>query len=434
MSEISRSEYRAAALLGAIVLVVTATTVFWLANSGALLAGDGASILIALGRLAGLALMLLMLAQLLLASRAPFLDLFDRFIPLRTHRIIGFSILAVLALHIAFLIAGYALGSGISWTAQFVSFISSWEDVGKALVGAVIILLVGALSAQAVRRHVRYETWYLFHLSLYAAILLSVGHQLASGDMATGAARLLWLALIGGSVAVFFAYRVMRPLWFFYRCRFRVARVVRETPSTVSVYVTGRHLDEFRFDAGQYAHVTFFQRGLASHHPFSFSKPYDGSEIRFTMRAFGDFTNSASDLRVGTRVLIDGPMGHLTRRSAVTGRYCFIAGGVGITPIAALVLALPDPQAAIVLVSNRTREDAPLLGEIRGTGVTLYEYFSADSAPTRINGDEILRTCPDVHTRDVYLCGPSGMLDALSHTLIARGVPRAQIHSEPFAY
>ena len=433
MSALSRNERSAIVGLAAVVAVTAATVVFWLAGSGAELAGGGSGLLISLGRLAGLALMLLVLAQLVLASRAPFLDI-EGLVPFRLHRLIGFGIIAVLALHVALLSAGYALASGVSVVVQFVSFAGSWEDVWSALVATLVIVGVGIFSMRAVRRRFRYETWYVTHLMLYAAILLAIGHQIASGDMAAGAARFFWLALVGVVFAIFFAYRVARPLWYFFRCSFRVARVMRETPSTVSIYITGRNLETFHFEAGQYAHVTFLSRGASSHHPFSFSKPYDGKEIRFTVRALGDFTSTVGDLRAGTPVIIDGPMGHFTRQAAMTGKYCFIAGGVGITPIVSLALSLPDRSAAAVLVSNSTREDAPLVDELRRAGVVLHEYYSHGDPSARVDGDKILRACPDVRERDVYICGPEGMTSSLVDALSAQGVPRAQIHTEPFAY
>ncbi len=41
---------------------------------------------------------------------------------------------------------------------------------------------------------------------------------------------------------------------------------------------------------------------------------------------------------------------------------------------------------------------------------------------------------PDVRERDVFLCGPISMMDAVQRSLRVLGVPAAQIHSERFAY
>jgi ferredoxin-NADP reductase len=39
---------------------------------------------------------------------------------------------------------------------------------------------------------------------------------------------------------------------------------------------------------------------------------------------------------------------------------------------------------------------------------------------------------PDITERDVYVCGPNAMTEAVLRSLKALGVPRAQIHAERF--
>ncbi|BCB91259.1 hypothetical protein Psuf_085720 [Phytohabitans suffuscus] len=40
---------------------------------------------------------------------------------------------------------------------------------------------------------------------------------------------------------------------------------------------------------------------------------------------------------------------------------------------------------------------------------------------------------PDIAQRDVYVCGPRAMTDAVVHSLRALGVPRRQVHAEKFS-
>ena len=40
---------------------------------------------------------------------------------------------------------------------------------------------------------------------------------------------------------------------------------------------------------------------------------------------------------------------------------------------------------------------------------------------------------PDVVRRDVFICGPSAMMEKVSATLASMGVPRSRIHYERFA-
>jgi ferredoxin-NADP reductase len=40
---------------------------------------------------------------------------------------------------------------------------------------------------------------------------------------------------------------------------------------------------------------------------------------------------------------------------------------------------------------------------------------------------------PDIETRDVFMCGPASMMDAVERSLRELGVPRRRVHTERFA-
>jgi ferredoxin-NADP reductase len=44
------------------------------------------------------------------------------------------------------------------------------------------------------------------------------------------------------------------------------------------------------------------------------------------------------------------------------------------------------------------------------------------------------RLVPDVRQRDIYICGPIPMMEAVKHNLHQLRVPPAQIHTERFSY
>jgi len=71
-------------------------------------------------------------------------------------------------------------------------------------------------------------------------------------------------------------------------------------------------------------------------HPFSMSRRPDGTRLRLTIKAVGDFTRRIPGLKPGVRVLIDGPHGIFTARRSSSQKILMIAGGIGITPIRSL--------------------------------------------------------------------------------------------------
>ena len=147
----------------------------------------------------------------------------------------------LLVAHVVLVLWGYAVQAhtsvlGESWTVVF-----TYPDMLKGTVGGLLLLTVGAVSARAVRRRVRYETWYYLHLLTYLAIFLAFWHQLALGaDLARGGpARVFWYALYVSAAAAALWYRVLVPQRLNLRHRLRVLSVVREAPDVVSVVVGG---------------------------------------------------------------------------------------------------------------------------------------------------------------------------------------------------
>jgi ferredoxin-NADP reductase len=60
-------------------------------------------------------------------------------------------------------------------------------------------------------------------------------------------------------------------------------------------------------------------------------------------------------------------------------------------------------------------------------------YLLGDEADC-LSAEALLRGVPGLAERDVYLCAPPGMADAVRRSLQAAGLPRAQLHEERFAF
>jgi len=57
-----------------------------------------------------------------------------------------------------------------------------------------------------------------------------------------------------------------------------------------------------------------------------------------------------------------------------------------------------------------------------------------DDKTDRLGIPALYALVPDIAGRDVYVCGPPAMVDAVRRRLRALGVPRDQVHFERFAY
>jgi predicted ferric reductase len=343
-----------------------------------------------------------------------------------------------------FTTAGWALGDGSTVVGETLSLISGYPWVLAAWVGLALFVLVAVSSVRAARGRLSYETWFFIHLYAYLAIALAFLHEVAVGTdfVDDPLAAWYWAALYVVAAALILAFRVGQPLRLSWRHRLRVASVTREGPDVVSVYVTGRELDRLAVRSGQY----FLWRFLAGGgwwraHPFSISAAPNGEYLRFTVKAAGDWTDAVQRLRPGTPVFVEGPYGAFTGARRTQARVLLIAGGIGISPLRALLEELPAPVGALTLIYRASswddvvfRAELDTLMQMRGATIYYLIGRRADLGADPLSAGNLGRLVPDVASCDVYVCGSPGMNDSVRHALRALGVPARQIHSERFSY
>ncbi len=429
-------------LLGVLAANILVTGAFWWRGSSPLLEhGAASSVLIAFGRLMGLALQLALLVQLILISRLPLIEKpfgFDKLN--RAHRTVGYVLLASIVLHPLLLVWGYSLGAGTDAVTQFWEFWDAWPYVWLAVIGLDLILLIGILSLPWIRRKLKYGVWHGTHLLAYLAVGLAFRHQFSSEDLSSGWAYRYWYALNFTVFGVLIFFRFVRPFVLYVRHRFAVTRVVPESADVTSVHIGGRAMERFAFEPGQYVHVSFLKKGLREPHPFSLSKAPDGKELRLSIKNSGDFTSRVRSLLApGVKLMLEGPFGRFTERAAETDKFLFIAGGIGITPIRSMLERLAAREADVALIyANRSPKDMVFKDELGAMGVRVHEVYSQDAPPGAERGfvdeEKVKRLVPDFLERDIYICGPPVMMDKLVAMFRALGVPKRRLHFEKFSY
>ena len=195
-------------LEGAAVAVVVVTVMIFLLDGGgqSLVSGTAADRLVGLGRITGLVGTALLLLQLLLSARLPWVDRtygHDR--ALVAHRRLSRVALPLLLAHAGRDHAGVR-GPGPPVAAARLARRTGAAARGRGAGHAHRVPGDGTAgrgrltSVQAARRRTRHETWHLVHLTGYLAVVLSVPHQLSTGTDIAGhpLARAWWLALYVG--------------------------------------------------------------------------------------------------------------------------------------------------------------------------------------------------------------------------------------------
>lgn len=407
-----------------------------------------ASATTSLGRLTGLVAADLLLIQVLLMARVPWIERSygqDRLA--RIHRLVGFTSLNLMLVHIVLITLGYAGTDGSGLVAEAWNLVTTYPGMLLAALGSAALILVAVTSVRVARARLRYESWHLLHLYAYLGVGLSLPHQLWSGaDFLTSPlATVYWWTVYIATTACIITFRLGLPIWRSFRHDLRVDRVVTEGKGTTSVYLHGRDLDRMPVQAGQFFHWRFLGRpGWTRAHPYSLSAPPRSTMLRITVKELGDGSRDLRRLRRGTRVLVEGPYGRLTSAVRTRQHLTMIACGIGITPLRALIEAeFYRPGQAVLIYRARRAGDFTFsreldhLAQSRGVRVAYLPggRGSDGSWLPAGTGDEVaalIRLAPHVQDSDVFVCGPEDWMASVADCLYRAGVPASQVHVERF--
>jgi predicted ferric reductase len=415
----------------------------WIDADGLSATSSTGDTLTSIGRITGMVGAYLALVQVLLLARLPWLERLAGFDRLSVwHRLNGKLCLYLVLAHVVFTTVGYALLDEVGIWAEIVSLLTTtYPGMIVATIGTVLFVIVAASSYTIAKRRLRYEVWYAVHFTAYAAIALAWFHQVPTGTELSGlpVATAYWDSLYIATLALLVVFRVLVPAGRTLAHGFRVAAVEEEAPGVVTLTITGRRLDRLRAEAGQFFLWRFLTGRLwLEAHPYSLSAAPDGRSLRITVKDLGDHSRRVGTVAPGTRVVAEGPFGVFTQAVRRSDRVVLIAGGIGITPVRAL---LEEMQGDVVVVYRAVAEsDLVLLDELEriaaDRGARLVTVLGDHAAPggERLLSTEHLRELvPDIGEREVYLCGPPAMTAVIERSVRAAGVPRRLLHVERFA-
>lgn len=410
----------------------------WWAGSASTLATPGGR-LIVLSRLFGLLATYVILLEVLLMSRTPFFERnFDLQEMIDLHRWNGYVVLGGITAHLAFVVLGYAAPGRMGLWHQFVQLNTQYEDVFKATLGTIVFIAATALSLQVARRYMSHELWLASHITLYGAILLTALHQLKTGGDLAGHFwfTAYWYMGFIGVFGLLAWHRFVLPVIHSWRYRFTVEAVTQEAQNVYSVYVSGKDLEQFRFEPGQYGTWWILAPGMWwQGHPFSFSAAPRANMLRFTVKAKGDFNSKVAALQPGRRIILDGPRGSFTAdRAYGSDTVVLIAGGIGVTPYLATIQTLLNQGKSVTLLyAVRTKNDLAFGNELltlQKQGLRIRLFINEQGQTI---GEDILAAFARPNTA-LYICGPDSMSRELSSTLKRLGVSKRNIITERFAF
>jgi len=311
-----------------------------------------------------------------------------------------------------------------------------------ALAGFVLMVAAGVTSYKKARAKMSYETWWMVHILTYAAVAASFMHQVINGQMFVGHPlnRAYWTLLYVLMAAAIIYWRFWVPFYRSMKVNLKVEKVVVEGPGVVSVIMKGYHLDTLNAQGGQFFGWRFLAKGhFLMSHPFSLSAAPTEKHLRITVKDLGDHSRSLAMIKPGTRVFVEGPYGAFTAGRSTQPHVVLVGGGVGITPVRALMDEFQGGAQLDVIFRASKEEDLVLKKEMdylafNSGGSIRVHYLVGPRKNHPMNAASLKALVPTFADSDIYMCGPEPLCSAVRKAAEDLGVPKNRIHDEAFAF
>ncbi len=358
------------------------------------------------------------------------------------HRKLGPWSLYLILLHVLFIVLSFAGQDHIPLYKEMWTFLQTFPWMWPALAGFILMMLAGVTSYRKARAKMSYETWWIIHIYTYVAIAASFMHQVLNGQMFVNHPlnRLYWTALYVLMAAAVVIYRFGIPLLRSLRHNLVVEKVVVEAPGLISVIMRGRNLKGLSAEGGQFFGWRFLTRGhFLMSHPYSLSAAPTDNHLRITIKDLGDHSRATRHIKPGTRVFVEGPYGAFTAGRATQPHLVMIGGGVGITPIRALMDEFKNGVQMDVFYRVSRAEELILKDELdyleaQSNGMIRVHYMVGSRKEFPMDAEFLKSYAPRIADSDIYICGPEALVETVRKAAEDLGVPKNRFHDEDFAF
>ncbi len=241
---------------------------------------------------------------------------------------------------------------------------------------------------------------------------------------------------------------LVNPLWTTHNLQARIEKVWDETKDARTLTLRpGVNWRGHR--AGQHIRVGIPLEGMHYTRTYTISSPPERDDgcVTITVKAIAGGRLSrhiVRNLKVGDYLPIGLPQGDFHLPDAQPVKPLFITAGSGITPAMSMVRSLiaqerlPDtvhihysPHELDVIFGLELKEMAQKHKRYHLQEVYTHAYGELKQTQGYFNAEQLNRLCPDWMERDVYACGPPGLLAALEKHFEEAGRSR-YLHIERF--
>ena len=324
----------------------------------------------------------------------------------------------------------------------------------RAAVTSIVLLIIVIFTAEYREKlKISYKVWKLWH-GIFSTVMvgLALVHIFLAGrytDLPWK--RALWIGYSILFLGLLVWTRIIYPLRLMRRS-FRVKATKEEQGDVRTIILEPINHKGFQFLPGQFAWLTAWNTPFSdTEHPFSIASSAEKKhEIEMSIKNLGPFTKKIRSLKSGDRVYVDGPYGSFSLdRISDNERLILIPGGIGVTPIMSMLCTMADrsdKRPILLFYCNREWETVTFKDEIKGleNKLNVKTIYTIEKPPENWKGESgflnkeiLMRHIPEKwfsEGTDVFLCGPTPMMNAVEGELQKIGFKDSQIHTEKYSF
>ncbi|MDZ7757986.1 ferric reductase-like transmembrane domain-containing protein [Rhodohalobacter sp.] len=306
-------------------------------------------------------------------------------------------------------------------------------DFGSwALWGLILLMLVTIVIK------LPYDKWKITHKFMGVFFILGILHiYFLDLSVSANPALAIYLAALSVIGVTAWVYKSVLFDWVIEKPRYRVEKADSLNEEVIEITMTPEN-ERVRFIPGQYFFFSFQDSDLSREsHPFTVCDKSDDGHIKIMVKVLGDYTKQLyRNLKPGAVALLEGPYGRFDYRKGKP-KQVWIGGGVGIAPFLSWAHDLEQqeyPDYNIDLYyCVKTESEAihlRLFKEVEDKMKDFHVHLVREDVEGLLSVHDI----SGVQAKEIFICGPKTMREALVPQLKKNGVPKAAIHYEDFDF
>jgi predicted ferric reductase len=306
-------------------------------------------------------------------------------------------------------------------------------DLGSwALWGLILLMLL------TIFIKLPYDKWKITHKFMGVFFILGVLHIFFL-DLSVSANPVLaaYLGILSVTGVVAWVYKSLLFDLLIEKPRYRVESTDHLNEHVVEITMKPEKR-RVQFIPGQYFFFSFRDSVISTEsHPFTVCDEDDNGQIKIMVKVLGDYTKQLyKNLKPGAIALLEGPYGRFDYRNGKKDQI-WIGGGVGIAPFLSFANDLKNqkhPNFRVDLYYCVKSENEAIHIQQFKELEEMTKDFQVHLIREDVEGLLSTNGLTRLEDKDVFICGPKSMREALVPQLKKNGVPNKAIQFEDFDF